>query len=60
LEHGLVKGPKPMSELTLVNLYVESTRIMNPQGCDYLSKDHSINHRGLEESPRTGTSIQRV
>jgi hypothetical protein len=30
-----------MTELILPSLYVESTRSINPQGCNYLSLDHS-------------------
>jgi hypothetical protein len=31
-----------MIELVLVNFYVERTKSISPEGCDYLSQDHSI------------------
>jgi hypothetical protein len=50
--NGLEQGFEPKSGLVLVNIYVESTRSMNPQGCDYLSV--SIICRGPSMSVTAG------
>jgi hypothetical protein len=44
LEHRSIKGLRPISKLLPLSLCVESTRSINPHGCNYLSQDHSIRH----------------